>query len=282
MKNILVPTDFSSNSLNAINFALALFQDVPCNFYIVHILGFAERRAKVIANGPSLAETAKHRKVAAEKDLDKIMRKIRETSHLQGHRFFTQCDYGLFVEVIRKHVIDKKIDLILLGTKGASGLKKYIIGSNTGDVITKVRCNTLIIPENAPPQAPHKIVFPTDFNFYYSHAILESISEIVTLCKTTLHILNVNPFQPQLSTTQYHNKVDLQEYLEELFPNAHSFDDLEGPNVSDTIQDFVTTNTIGMILMVAKNLNFFQQLLFDSTIKKVGFQTKVPFWVLHD
>jgi nucleotide-binding universal stress UspA family protein len=282
MKNVLIPTDFSNNSLNALNYALVLFKKIPCNFYIVHVLDFAERRAEVIANGPSLLEASPPKKENAVKELNKILQTVRDTSHGSGHRFFTQCYYGFFVEVIRKQVIDKKIDLILLGTKGASGLKKFIIGSNAGDVITKVRCNTLIIPENAPPQVPHKIAFPSDFNFFYSHTILQNITEIVTLCKASISILNVGTTQPKLSAIQRHNKADLQDYMEEIFPSSHNFQRLMGPNVTDTIQDFVLNKNIDMILMVAKNLNFLQQLLFNTTTKKVSFNTKVPFWVLHD
>jgi nucleotide-binding universal stress UspA family protein len=282
MKNVLIPTDFSDNSLNALNYALVLFKNIPCNFYIVHVLDFAERRAEAIANGPSLLEASPHKKDKAIKELNKILQSVRDTSQDSDHRFFTQYYYGFFVEVIRKQVIEKKIDLILLGTKGASGLKKFIIGSNAGDVITKVRCNTLIIPENAPPQPPRKIAFPSDFNFFYSHTILQNITEIVNLCKASISILNVDTTQTQLSTLQRHNKADLQGYMEELFPGSHDFRHLKGSNVTDTIQDFVLNKPIDMILMVAKNLNFIQQLLFSTTTKKVSFNTKVPFWVLHD
>ena len=36
MKNILLPTDFSQNSLNAINYAMELFKDTPCKFYLLN------------------------------------------------------------------------------------------------------------------------------------------------------------------------------------------------------------------------------------------------------
>ena len=36
MKNILLPTDFSQNSLNAINYAMELFKDTPCQFYLLN------------------------------------------------------------------------------------------------------------------------------------------------------------------------------------------------------------------------------------------------------
>ena len=63
------------------------------------------------------------------------------------HKFFTLTDNGSFIESIRKNVNEKQIDCIVMGTKGASELEKIILGSNTADVITKVKCNVLAIPE---------------------------------------------------------------------------------------------------------------------------------------
>ncbi|MEH6769109.1 universal stress protein [Maribacter arcticus] len=57
--------------------------------------------------------------------------------------------YGFFTDYIKQEVIDKNIDLIIMGTKGASGIKAVSLGSNTGNVITKVPCAVLAVPENA-------------------------------------------------------------------------------------------------------------------------------------
>jgi hypothetical protein len=74
----------------------------------------------------------------------------------------------------------------------------------------------------------------------------------------------------------------LQEYLEELYEKSHSFHNLEYDKVKSAIEQFVVREKIDMVIMVAKNLNFLQQLLFDTTIKKISFQTKVPLLVLHE
>ena len=53
---------------------------------------------------------------------------------------------------------------------------EVIIGSNTGDLITKVKCPVLIIPENAVFKIPQEIAFPTDYNIFYEPTILKNIS----------------------------------------------------------------------------------------------------------
>ena len=76
--------------------------------------------------------------------------------------------------------------------------------------------------------------------------------------------------------------VYLQEYLEELYENSHSIHNLKHERAKSAIEQFVVRENIDMVMMVAKNLNFLQQLLFDTTIKKISFQTKVPLLVLHE
>ena len=86
----------------------------------------------------------------AKQQIRKVLKRI--ANHFPAnkkHRFYALSDYNFFIESIRKHVEEKKIDIIVMGTKGASGLKKIIVGSNTGDVITKVKCTTLAVPEAA-------------------------------------------------------------------------------------------------------------------------------------
>jgi nucleotide-binding universal stress UspA family protein len=214
--------------------------------------------------------------------LEELFQRIERLPINPKHHFIALQDYGNFVNILRKKVGGKKIDLIVMGTKGASGIKETVVGSNTGDVITKVPCNLLVIPENAELGSPKEIAFPTDYHIFYSHAILEAISEILHICKANLQILHVSNFQKGLSPFQKKNKAYLQDYLQELFGTSHSFHTLKDQNVKTAIEAFAKTGNIDMLVMVAKNLNFLQQLLFDTTIEKLSFHTTIPLLVLHE
>lgn len=278
MKNILIPTDFSANSCNALEFAIRLFKNEACNFYILHVGNLKE--SSVESNSftfptEKISPTIKER-------LNILFERIATLPVGQNHHYIALQEYGNFIALLRKTVDDKKIDLIALGTKGASGIKASIVGSNTGDVITKVACNVLVVPEKATVSIPKKIVFPTDYNLFYTHPILESVTEILVISKAHLNVLNVSQGQSQLRKSQEKNKAYLQDYLEETFPHTHSFHSMTDENVKTAILNFVADNSIEMVMMVAKNLNFLQQLLFDTTIEKLSFHTTVPLLVLHE
>ena len=150
MKNILLPTDFSENSWNALAYAVKFFEEEPCNFYLLHV---NRLRTTIVNDSPFIATQNVIEDVMIKPiklQLHKLVKRISvELSPSNTQRFYTLYDHNFFIESIRKHVEEKNIDVIVMGTKGASGLKKIIIGSNTANVITKVQCTTLVIPENA-------------------------------------------------------------------------------------------------------------------------------------
>lgn len=278
MKTILIPTDFSEDSWNALAYAVGMFRDKPCHWYIVHVGNLRQSSVKgnsfTLPSGPIVS--------SIKEKFDYLFQRIAQLTINPKHHFIALQDYGNFVHVLRKTVEEKKIDLIVMGTKGASGIKETVVGSNTGDVITKVPCNLLVIPEKARLGIPVEIAFPTDYNIFYSHPILQTISEILDINKANLQVMHVSSRQKSLNPLQKKNKAYLEDYLEELFAKSHSFHTLKGKNVKTAIETFTKTENIDMVVMVAKNLNFLQQLFFDSTIEKLSFHTTVPLMVLHE
>ncbi|MEK6152228.1 universal stress protein [Flavobacteriaceae bacterium 3-367] len=277
MKNILIPTDFSPNAWNALKYALGFFKGVHCNFYLLHVAPLSEYPVMGHSFTPSLGETG----MPSKNKLDAFTERAKNKAESKLHHFFPELHYGLLIDVTRRLVKEKKIDLIVMGTKGASGIKRLIIGSNTGDIITKVQCNTLVVPEHVVYGRPRMITFPTDYNIFYSHAILETLSELVIANKAHLKVLHVVGSNENLSEDQQNNRAYLQDYLEEIFPKQHGFHLIDNRKITQGIQEFISEKQSDLTIMVAKNLNFLQQLLFDSTVEKVSFHTQVPFLVIH-
>ncbi len=279
MKNILLPTDFSENSWNAIEYALNFLKKSKCNFYLLHINKFSN----VVANdspyisSQDLIEDIYTR--PAKIQLRQLLKRIEHLPRNKNHRFYTLADYSFFIESIRKQVDEKKIDMIVMGTKGVSGIKEIIIGSNTGDVIVKVKCTILVVPENAQFSKLKEIAFPTDFSFFYNIETLLPISDILETYNSSLRILHISKNKANLNSDQQKNKELLEDYFTH---DKHSFHFLTNLNIEDAIQCFVESRSINMIAMVAKNLNYFQQILFHTKVEKISYHTDVPFLVLHE
>jgi nucleotide-binding universal stress UspA family protein len=277
MKNILIPTDFSENSWNAIEYALHFFSKSSCNFYLLHVTTnhiLVDSGISHIQNQDVSFETLT---LPSKKRLQDTIKRINESFPKNPlHKFYAVSDSNYLINSIREQVAQKKIHFIVMGTKGATDLKKFAIGTNAGNVITKVKCATLVIPENAKYKTPKEIAFPTDFSIFYRPEILQPIMDIVETNHATVNVLHVNGME--LNEDQQKNK----DYLDDYFSSYnHSFHFLTNKHIEDAVQQFVDDRSINLITMLAKNLNYFQKILFHPTSKEISYYKNVPFLILH-
>ena len=214
-----------------------------------------------------------------KENLEQIINRIEDSFFRTNHKFYAIQEQSLFIDGIKRTVDKKKIDFIIMGTKGASGLKEVTIGSRAGEVITRVKCPTLIIPEQAVYRQPKKIVFPTDFNSYYKNKILLTLAEILSINEAKLHILHVTKANHELSLVQVENKEFLDDFL---MDKSHQFHYLNNHDIQNALATFIEETEIDMIAMVAKNINFFQRLLFTPSVARISYHTRIPFLVLHE
>ncbi|RKN81735.1 universal stress protein [Ulvibacterium marinum] len=279
MLQVLLPTDFSENSWNAIVYGLELLKKSKCTFYLLHINPvppYSGAGSSVRASPKLLEETILK---DSRKNLQLLLNRIENRFVNQGHTFVTIALYDFFVDSIKRQVEQKKIDLIIMGTKGASGLKKVTVGSNTGDVITKVKCPLLAVPENATYKTPKEIVFPTDYHLGYDLKVLDTLIGMVNTHESVLRILHISRKGEQLNEEQLKNKEFLDDYLKDV---EHTFHSLTGTKLETAVQCFSESRDTDVVAMVAKNLNFFQRILFKPRIEEISYHTEIPFLVLHE
>ncbi|WP_299535904.1 universal stress protein [Ulvibacterium sp.] len=279
MLQVLMPTDFSENSWNAIVYGLELLKKSKCTFYLLHINPVPpySGAASSVRVSPKLIEDTLLKD--SQKNLQMLLDRIQNRFINQVHTFVTIGLYDFFVDSIKRQVEQKKIDFIIMGTKGASGLKKVTVGSNTGDVITKVKCPLLAVPENASYVIPKEIAFPTDYHLGYDLKVLDTLIGMVNTHGSVLRILHISRKGEQLNEDQLKNKEFLNDYLKDV---EHTFHSLTGTKLETAVQCFSESRDIDVVAMVAKNLNFFQRILFKPRIEEISYHTEIPFLVLHE
>ncbi len=276
--NVLIPTDFSENSENSINYALDFFHHEECTFYLLNVVKINALATPETSNIHTVDAIETELLTPVREKLGALVKKIRTKKNKKSHKIISLLEYGFFIDAIRKQVAEKEIDLIVMGTKGASGLKEVIVGSNTGDVITKVNCSALVIPENAIYKPLKEIAFPTDFSLFYNIKTLRPLLKVLNESDSSLKVLHIDKNKTGLNNSQKLNK----ELFKEFFSDSNcSFHFLSNKKVEDAVQCFVESRDIDLIAMVAKNLNYFQQILFHTRVAKISYHTEVPFLVLH-
>lgn len=280
MKNVLLPTDFSENSWNAIAYALKFFEKTPCTFYLLHVNALNYIAAKELTHIDNKQFVEETFTKPAKKQLKTLLERIAtEFPEQQNHNFFALTDYNFFVESVRNNVQEKKIDMIVMGTKGATGLQKVIVGSNAADVIKKVKCPTLVVPENAVFVDLDEIAFPTDYYLTYGVDLLKPLYDILDVHNSSLQVVHITRKLEELSIGQQDNKDLLNDYFHRF---RIKFYNLANKNVEEAIDCFVQSREVKMMAMVAKNLNYFQRIWFHNKIEEISYHTRIPFFVMHD
>lgn len=163
-----------------------------------------------------------------------------------------------------------------MGTKGATGAKEILFGSNTIHALKNTTCPFLAIPDNFEFKKVSNILFPTDYEIQYDLSQIETIEEMVHTDQATLNVLNVS-FGYELSETQKFSKAILESLLDSVNTIYHRVPDKD---LQEAINDFQTEYEIDMLIMINNKHSFFENVFFKSIIKQIGFHIKVPFLVL--
>ena len=99
--------------------------------------------------------------------------------------------------------------------------------------------------------------------------------EMVEMNDATLRIVHISKKGEDLSEEQVENKDSLHDYLRGI---EHSFHSLTSNRLETAIQCFVESRDIDIVAMVAKNLNFYQRILFKPKVEEISYHTDIPFF----
>ncbi len=274
MKNILLPTDFSENSLNAIKYAFQFFEDHPCTFYLLHTFTPAAYHSSKAFNNFTSMELVHANRDAAIEEIKQLRDKLREEFQNPRHKIKWIVDFNLLISKIKSVIKEKDIDLILMGTQGATGAKEIFMGTHTMYTIKKVKCPVLAVPSGYKFRAPRELLFATDYKVLRDQD-LAMIKYYSNLCKARLHVLNVYTDE-SLNDQQRMNRETITEFFKDPPPVFHI---TEGNDIPEAVEKFQKDNNIDLIFMVHKKHSFFENILFKPVINQLVYHTSVPFMV---
>lgn len=275
MKKILLPTDFSENSYNAIRYAVQLFSQEKCAFYLLNTytpILYDNEYLVYSSTQPTLTEIYKNN---SAKGLNRILKRVKKNFQNEKHEFHKISSFNILTDEIKEQVKEKEIDLIVMGTKGATGADEILFGSNTVQAIKKAKCPLLAIPAHFEFTRPKNILLPTDYEADLP-PLLGILKEITTTYSANIHILHVY-FGTELSEEQEKRKKALSKTFKD---NGHHFYSIADKSVPQAIYDFQEDNAVDMLVMINNKHSFFENLLFRPVINEIGFHVKVPFLVI--
>jgi nucleotide-binding universal stress UspA family protein len=144
--NILVAVDGSKQSMDAVNYAISLAEKYKANLIVLNVLNlhsFRQSLASFVTAPTYGTIEMEQKKMEVQKFLNQIQRKGGEKS-LSIKTQIIQESISV-VSSILEYAENEKIDLIVVGTRGRSGIKHLLIGSVAEGVVTYAHCPVLVV-----------------------------------------------------------------------------------------------------------------------------------------
>lgn len=277
-KKMLLLTDFSMNSWNAIQYAIMLYENHPCDFYILNTYIKDSTGFDNITLDPeeSFNKLSENR---SQKGLGDILQRISKIDRNIDHRFYVLSKHGLLIDAAKDIIMDHQIDMIFIGAKGTGNEQKNKYGKNTLDIIQNIRnCPVMIVPNSRTIGRPKEIVLAIDFYSDYDFLEMEQLAEMARLTNAKIKVLSSVEMET-LNPNQYKNKVLLEKQLEGVDFSFHS---LPNTNMDDVFNSLTEVKSDNIISYINEKRSLWERLGFRKpSLRNIGYSKHTPVLTLH-
>jgi nucleotide-binding universal stress UspA family protein len=228
VKKILVPIDFSSDSINALEFAIEIANKSNAIIDMIYV------KSSKTFDVPFFFKDSKVNKVSIENFFDIILSKY-------ATKIKTKLSYKIREGKVYREIINQAkysdSDLIIMGTHGVSGFEAYWIGSNAYKVVSNSTCPVITIRNGFLHRGINKIVMPIDVSKCSRQKSIFT-SELALLCDATIHLVSVRETNRPVIINKLNNYINqTKEYLESKNIKVITAD-LSGSNITDITIDY--------------------------------------------
>ncbi|MFM1877370.1 MAG: hypothetical protein RLZZ241_236 [Bacteroidota bacterium] len=278
MERILIPTDFSTAAGNAANYALLFFKGKPCTFQLLNTYVPDFINSRVMSMSPFSVMESDPMQLHSESGLQHSVNLLEDLNIHSGFSFETVSSFSLLSEEIRNLCESGGVDLIVSGTRGATGAQEIFLGTNTVRILKAAgTCPVLVIPAEASPKIPERIGFATDYNQPFSGEQLDQLHFFTSRHKSQFFIFHVGT-KKALTPLQEMHKRQLELELDLLHPNFEWLAPLR--TISESIQQAVSQYKLDLLILIRNEYSFPDNWFRDPVVKRMVFHTSKPLLVL--
>ncbi|MEO6168076.1 MAG: universal stress protein [Chitinophagales bacterium] len=271
MITILIPTDYSKNATNAIRYALQLTKKIPCKFIFLH--------GEVIP----LTPTPEASLVAIEMDTELSRKELERYalnlfSELKMKIIPKQVSYMVTQAFTTSHQIleaisKSKTDLVIMGARGASNMKKILFGSTTADVIAGATVPVITVPESYRYAPLNFFLHASDLkNLRIELGLTLPLAMLFNATLEVAHITDGTVSDAKL-IAQAQSIIKSRSYKKlKLYVEAVTF----GQTIAKDIKLLSARHHPDMLVMFRHKHNWLGRLFFTSMTENLMYETKVP------
>jgi hypothetical protein len=211
----------------------------------------------------------------SETQLEQLKTRLEKEFKNPDHNFIVHTAFNTLVNEVMETIDSETIDVVVMGTQGATGAKEILFGTHTVHVIKKAKRPVIAVPPNYEYEPPRLILFPTDYEIKFRKKELEPLLTLVDQHRSEVNVMHVSTGYELTPKQKEHKKG-----LERLLGSHGLFHELPNNNIIDAINGFQVKEKINLLVMVQNKHTFFERLFTEPIIKKIGFHILTPFMVI--
>ena len=273
MKTILFPTDFSENAVHAAQYAAMLAKRYDSKIILLNVYSVA----MPVVSEFQLTNVDENMIVQIGKDaeynLQVFTNKLSENTGLPVEQISQIVEYGLVSDVILSFAKDMNVDLIVMGTKGASGTIDRWFGTNAESVMETAHCPVWVVPENTPINLPLTIMYAADFKedeVTATYKVLAMAQPLGATCKV-IHIHDY--FEMNVDQTVKQTVAELKDDFQNF---DISFKDLNREEIVKGLETYVRTHKPDVLALAVYEKSFFSKIFNSSITQHFVQEAKLP------
>ena len=264
MTTILVPVDFSDTSSNALSYAIQLFGPGSLAITVLNVYG-NRSTALIMKNIDGILEKD------ARGKMEEFLKDFK--ANYPEVVFTVKIIKNQPVPAITSMGNSGKFDYIVMGTKGASGLKEVFMGSVAGGVVSKTNAPVIVVPGDHTFRPLANIVFSISNDPFSDTSVVEPLRKIANLHQSEIKVLHI----AEKKTPQIEKALAA---IEDFNPSVdYAFG---SGKTSKDLDEYLMKNSAGMVCLIRSKKGFVDRLLGESVTLKQTFNSAVPLLILHD
>ena len=272
MKNILVPTDFSDVSDNAVDYAAELAKATNARLILYYIFTVPVP----VAEAPVIAIPLEELEKESMKLLHGLDKKMKAKHGNVETELRTQP--GFVVDEIISFTKENKVDLVVMGVTGA-GKTPGVLGSNATSVMHHAASPVIVIPKGYKFKKPDAIALACDYKSVIPDEAVGKFKSFVGLFNSKVLVFNVLKPKELANYQKAASEVNLENALGDI---EHSMYFPASENLHHEINTFVDRHSADVLVMFPHNYSFLKGVMHHSATKEMAFLTHVPLLSIHE
>lgn len=271
MKTILFPTDFSINAFHAAEYAGMLAEKFEAKVIILH--AFSIPMVPATHTSYNVRFAIDGYRATISKDLETFTDKFLKVSGLTSDNISSKIEYGFPADKILEVASDLKVDMIVMGTKGASNFMDKWLGTNSQKVMEEAKCPVWIIPNKAKIEYPENVMYAADFQEDEVVAT-QRVLELVRPFGASCHVVHVNGFFELYASAGLREMVN---YLTDEFETENvSFQNINSEGIIAGLEVYIKKNKPNLLALALHEKSFLNKLFETSISKHFVQEAKLP------